>query len=110
MKPEWNKFWEKLLSVAEVNCKQENDILTHLLRNLNFFFRVLLLPSGLRLPFQKYTGDTVRRFIFVSANNIYKNRDSLVTRGTVRPGVLSFLSALAQWSVDDNLSIQHILT
>ena len=29
MKPEWDKFWEKLLSIVEVNCRQECDILTH---------------------------------------------------------------------------------
>ena len=31
MKPEWDKFWEKLLSVVEVNCRQECDVLTHFL-------------------------------------------------------------------------------
>ena len=29
MKPEWDKFWKKLFSVVEVNCRQECDILTH---------------------------------------------------------------------------------
>ena len=29
MKPEWDKFWEELLSFVEVNCRQECDVLTH---------------------------------------------------------------------------------
>ena len=29
MKPKWNKFWEKLLSIVEVNCRQECEVLTH---------------------------------------------------------------------------------
>ena len=53
MKPEWDSFWGKLLSVAEVNCRQEWDVLTHFLRNLDNFPRVLLLSGGLKLPFQK---------------------------------------------------------
>ena len=35
MKPKWNKFWEKLLSIVEVNCRQECDVLAHFLRNLD---------------------------------------------------------------------------
>ena len=29
MKPEWNKFWQKLSSVVEVNCRQGCNLLTH---------------------------------------------------------------------------------
>ena len=54
MKPEWNKFWEKLLSIVEVNCRQECDVLTHFLRNLDNYSRVLLLSGGLKLPFQEH--------------------------------------------------------
>ena len=110
MKPEWNKFWEKLLSIVEVNCRQECDVLTHFLRNLDNYSRVLLLSGGLKLPFQKHTCDTVRRFISVSVHKLYKIRDRLVTRGTIRPGGSSVcFSALARWSMDD-MSIHHILT
>ena len=35
IKPKWNKFWEKLLSIVEVNCRQECDVFTHFLRNLD---------------------------------------------------------------------------
>ena len=52
MKPQWDKFWKKLFSVVEVNCRQECDILTHFLRNLDNYSRVLLLSGGLKLPFQ----------------------------------------------------------
>ena len=52
MKPEWDKFWEKLLSIVEVNCRQECNILTHFLRNLDNYSRILLLSGGLKLPFQ----------------------------------------------------------
>ena len=86
MKPEWNKFWEKLLSIVEVNCRQECDVLAHLLRNLDNYSRVLLLSGGLKLPFLKHTCDTVRRFISVSVHKLYKIRDRLVTRGTIRAG------------------------
>ena len=55
MKPEWDKFWEKLLSIVEVNCRQECDVLTHFLRNLDNHSRVLLLSGGLKLPLQKHT-------------------------------------------------------
>ena len=54
MMPEWDKFWEKLLSIAEVNCRQECDVLTHFLRNLANYSRVLLLSGGLKLLFQKH--------------------------------------------------------
>ena len=37
MKPECDKFWEKLSSVAEVNCTQEWNVVTHFLRNLDNF-------------------------------------------------------------------------
>ena len=111
MKPEWDRFWEKLLSIVEVNCRQECDILTHFLRNLDNYSRVLLLSGGLKLPFQKHTCDTVRRFISVSVHKLYKIRDRLVTRGTIRPGGSAICySALARWSIDDNMSIHHILT
>ena len=30
MKPEWEKFWEKLLSIVEVNCRQECNALKKL--------------------------------------------------------------------------------
>ena len=53
MKPEWDKFSEKLLSIVEVNCRQECDILTHFSRNLDNYSRVLLLSGGLKLPFLK---------------------------------------------------------
>ena len=86
MKPEWNKFWEKLLSTVEVNCRQECDVLTRFLRNLNNYSRVLLQSAGLKLPFQKHTCDTFRRFISVSVHKLYKIRDRLVTKGTIRPG------------------------
>ena len=52
-----SKFCEKLLSIAEVNCRQECDVLTHFLRNLDNYSRVLLLSGGLKLPFQKHTCD-----------------------------------------------------
>ena len=32
MKPECDKVWEKLLSIVEVNCRQECDILTHVFK------------------------------------------------------------------------------
>ena len=86
IKPEWNKFWEKLLSIVEVNCRQECDVLTHFLRNLDNCSRVLLLSGGLKLLFQKQTCDTVRCFMSVSVHKLYKSRDKLVTRGTIRPG------------------------
>ena len=109
MKPEWNKFCEKLLSLVEVNCRQECDVLTHFLRNLDNYSRVLLLSGGLKLPFQKHTCDTVRRFISVSVHKLYKIRDRLVTRGTIRPGGSSVcFSALVRWSMHDSLSIHHI--
>ena len=39
MKPEWDKCREKLLlSIVEVNCRQECDVLTHLLRNLENYY------------------------------------------------------------------------
>ena len=82
MKPEWDKFWKKLFSVVEVNCRQECDILTHFLRNLDNYSRVLLLSGSLELPFQRHTCDTVRRFISVSVHKLYKIRDRLVTTGT----------------------------
>ena len=111
MKPEWNKFWEKLLSIVEVNCRQECDVLAHFLRNLDNYSRVLLLSGGLKLPFLKHTCDTVRRFILVSVHKLYKIRDRLITRGTIRAGGSSVcFSALARWSMDDNMSIHHILT
>ena len=110
MKPEWNKFCGKLLSIVEANCRQECDVLTYFLRNLDNYSRALLLSGGLKLPFQKHTCDTVRRFISVSVDKLYKIRDRLVTRGTIRPGGSSVCpSALARWSMDDNLSIHHIL-
>ena len=34
MKPEWDKFWEKMQSIVEVNCRQECDVLTHFYGNL----------------------------------------------------------------------------
>ena len=111
MKPEWNKFWEKLLSIVEVNCRQECDVLAQFLRNLDNYSRVLLLSGGLELPFLKHTCDTVRRFISVSVHKLYKIRDRLVTRGTIRAGESSVcFSALARWSMDDSMSIHHILT
>ena len=111
MKPEWNKFWEKLLSIVEVNCRQECDVLAHFLRNLDNYSRVLLLSNCLKLPFLKHTCDTVRRFISVSVHKLHKIRDRLVTRGTIRAGGSSVcFSALARWSMDDNMSIHHILT
>ena len=70
----------KILSVVEVNCRQECDVLTRLLRNLDNYSRVLLLSGGLKLPFQKHTFDTVRRFISVSVHKLYKIRDRLVTK------------------------------
>ena len=55
--------------------------------------------------------NTVRRFILVSVHKLYKIRDRLITRGTIRPGGSSArFSALARWSMDDNMSIHHILT
>ena len=71
------------LSIAEVNCRQERDVLTHFLRNLDNFFRVLLLSGDLK---QKHTSDKVRRFISVSVHKLYKIRDGFVTRGTMRRG------------------------
>ena len=106
MKPEWKKFWEKLSSIVEVNCRQECDVLTHFIRNLDNYSRVLLLSGG-----HTVRRDTVRRFISVSVHKLYKIRDRLVTRGTIRPGGSSVcFSALARWSMDDNMSIHHILT
>ena len=101
----------KLVSIDEVNRRQEWDVFTHYLRNLNNFPRVLLLFEGLKLSCQKHTSDTVRRFISVSVHKLYKIRDRLVTRGTIRPGgSTACFSALARWSMNDNLSIHHILT
>ena len=97
MKPEWDKVWENILSIAEGNCRPECDVLTHFLRSLDNYSRVLLLSGGLRLPFQKHTCDTVRRFISGSVHKLYKIRDRLVTRGTIRPGGSSVcFSALAR--------------
>ena len=99
-----------LLSTVEVNCRQECDVLIHFLRNLNNYSRVLSLSGGLKLPFQKHICDTVRRFISVSVHKLYKIRDTLITRGTLRPsGSSVYFSALARWSMDDNMSIHHIL-
>ena len=86
MKTEWDNFWKRILSAAEVHCKQEWDVLTHFLRNFDEFSRVLLLSDGLKLPFQKHISDPVRRFISVSVHNLYKIRVRIVTRGTIRPG------------------------
>ena len=111
MKHEWSKFWEKLLSIVEINCRQEWDTLIHFLRSLDNYSRVLLLSGGLKLPYQKHTCDTVRRFISVSVDKLYKIRDRLVARVTIRPGASSVcFSALARWSMDDNMPIHHILT
>ena len=55
MKPEWDKFWEKLSSIAEVNRRQEWNGVTHFLKSLDNFFCVLFLSGGLKLPFQKHT-------------------------------------------------------
>ena len=49
MKPEWDKFWEKLLSIVEVNCRQECNVLTHFLKNFDHYFIVLLLSGCLKL-------------------------------------------------------------
>ena len=107
MKPEWDKFWEKLLSIVEVNYRQECNVLTHFLRNLDNYSRVLLLPGGLKLPSQKHTCDTVRRFISVSFHKLYKIRDKLVTRGTMRPGGSSVcFSALATQFISQSRRIQ----
>ena len=65
----------------------------------------------MKLPFQKHTCDTVRRFISVSVHKLYNIRDRLVTRGTIRPSGSSVcFSALVRWSMDDNMSLHHILT
>ena len=79
MKPEWNTFWEKLLSIVEVNCRQECSVHTHFLRNLDNYSRVLLLSAGLKLPVLKRTCDTARRFISVSVHKLDKIRDRRVT-------------------------------
>ena len=111
MKPEWNKFWDKLLSTVEVNYRQVCDVLIHFLRNLDNCSGVLLVSGGQKLSFQKHTCDTVRRFISLSVHKLYKVRDRLITRGTIRRGGSSArFSAPARWSMIDNLSIQHILT
>ena len=77
MKPEWNKVWEKLSSIVEVNCRQECDVLTHFLGNLDNYFRVLLLSGGLKLPFQKHTRDTGVLSQFSSINYIKLGKDLL---------------------------------
>ena len=97
MKPEWDKFWEKLLSIVKVNCRQECDVLTHFLRNLNNYSILLLLSGDLKLPFQKHTCDTARRFISVSVQKLYKIRDRLVTKGSLRlSGSSVYFSILAR--------------
>ena len=99
-----------IIYIVEVNCRQECDVLVHFLRNLDNYSRVLLLSGGLKLPFLKHTCDTVRRFISVFVHKLYKIRDRLVTRGTIRAGgSLVCFSALALWSMDDNMSMHHIL-
>ena len=98
-------------SEMRLNCRQECDVLAHFLRNLDNYSRVLLLSGGLKLPFLKHTCDTVRRFISVSVHKLHKIRDRLVTRGTIRArGSSVCFSALARWSMDDKMSIHHILT
>ena len=52
MKPEWNKFWEKIFSIVEVNFRQECDVLAYFLINLDNYSRVLLLSGSLKFPFQ----------------------------------------------------------
>ena len=102
MKPDWDTFWEKFSSIVEANCRQECDVLTYFSRNLDNYSRALLLSGGLKLPFQKHTCDTVRRFISVSVQKLYKIRDRLVARGHVRPGGSSgCFSAPARWLMDD---------
>ena len=51
MKPEWDNFGETLLSIVDVNCRQEWDILTYFLRNSDNFSGTLLLSGGLKPPF-----------------------------------------------------------
>ena len=77
MKPEWDKFWGKLLSVVKVNCRQECDILTHFKRNLDNYSRVLLLSGGLKLPFQKHTCDTDVFSLFLILYNLWTETDLL---------------------------------
>ena len=75
MKPEWDKFFEKLLSIVEVNCRQECDVLTNCLRNLDNYSRVLILSGGLKLPFQKHTCQTDVVSLFLSINYIKSETD-----------------------------------
>ena len=82
-----------------------------LFTNLDNFSRVMLLSGGLKLPFKIIPVLAVRRFISVSVHTLYRIRERLVTKGTIRRGGSSAcFSAPAGWSVDDNLSIHHILT
>ena len=109
VKHEWDMSGEKLLSIAEVHCRQKCDVLANVLRNLDDYSRILLLSGGLKLPFQKHTSDTVRRFISVSVHKLYKIRNRLVTKGTIKHGGSSAcFSPLARWLVYDNMSIHRI--
>ena len=101
----------KTTQKSDLPCSAIFSVIVNFLRNLDNCSRVLLLSGGLKLAFLEHTCDTVRRFISVSVHKLYKIEDRLVTRGTVRPGGSSVcFSALARWSMDDNMSINHILT
>ena len=75
MNPEWDKVWEKLLSIVEVNCKQDWDVLTHFLRNLDNFSRVMLLSGCLKHHTPVTQSDVLS--LFMSKNYIKSEIDFL---------------------------------
>ena len=101
---------QTLVLKVKAHCEHESNILTHFVNNLSSFSKVLFMTGSLKLPFSKHINDMIRRLTAVSVHKIMKIGEDFVAKGTVRPGGLSTcFSALTRWSMNDNLSLHHIL-
>ena len=110
-RPEFDLFWSKLFSLIETKAAFEAEVIIHFLRNLDDHNQVLLLTSGPKLPFHGSTIVYIVRFIMVSVHKLVRIRERLVAHGIITLNCSSFsFHAVAHWSMNDALSLHHVLT
>ena len=111
MRPEFDLFWSKLFSLIETKVTFEADVVINFLRNLDDHNKVLLLTGGVKLPFQHSLSESFAQFIMVSVHKLVRIPERLVARGIITPSRSSFsFHAVACWSMNDALSLHHVLT
>ena len=111
MRPEFDLFWSKLFSLIETKAAFEADVIINVLRNLDDHKKVLLPTGGLKLPFQRSTSASIVRFIMCQFTRLSGFvRDSLLVASSF-PNCSSFsFHAVARGSMNDALSLHHVLT